>query len=181
MDRPRGLAIQPDAPALYARHASSCIRRFLLEAWRRPPPGRAVPHMVHWRIIVSLSLGPMPENVRAIVGRLVAEAQQVSREKDERINGFLLDGGPGSCCFLSADGEVWRWWSGDESIQRVEDGPVKVGIVAIAAERVAGLAEWLPPRPAAAQDCQTCMATGWIQRPELRFQCPKCFGMGWCG
>src|SRR5438309_272478 len=103
---------------------------------------------------MELKLGPMPSNVRSVVGRLVAEAQLQPRAVADRPNGFLLTGGPTGCSYLDADGEVWNLWTWDDSITRVEDGPLKVGLIAIAAERVNGLAEWLPHRPSTASDCQ---------------------------
>jgi len=128
---------------------------------------------------MSLTLGPMPANVRAVVAGLVADAQQALREVKNRLIGFLLTGGPGGCSYLDADGEVWNWDAWDDSVHLVEDGPLKVGLIAIAAERVPALMEWLPRRPADASDCQMCNKTGWLQPPLPRIQCPECFGVGW--
>ena len=128
---------------------------------------------------MALALGSMPISVQIIVTRLVAEAQLRPREVAERPNGFLLTGGPGGCSYLDADGEVWDFCLWDDSIPRVENGPRKVSLIAIAAERVPELAAWLPSRPAGASDCMACMKTGWLQPPLPRIQCPRCFGMGW--
>jgi hypothetical protein len=128
---------------------------------------------------VALSLGPIPENVRQVVERLVAEAQSNPREVATRANGFLLTGGPGGCSFLDADGEVWDWDLWDESVHLVEDGPRKVGLIAIAATRVPALAEWLPCRPVGAVDCPVCKETGWLPPPMSWVQCPECNGIGW--
>jgi hypothetical protein len=128
---------------------------------------------------MTVALGPMPANVRAVVGRLVVEARRDHPETDQRLNGFLLTGGPGGCSYLDADGEVWNWSAWDDSVERVEDGPLKVGLVAIAAERVPELGEWLPRRPVAAPDCQTCAGSGWLPPPWPRVQCPECSGLGW--
>jgi hypothetical protein len=111
-----------------------------------------------------LSLGPMPDAVRALVRRLVADSGES--------HGFLLTGGPGGCSYLDADGRVWNWSAWDETVEPVPDGPLKVGLVAIAAERVPGLAEWLPARPPGAADCQACRGSGWLQPPLPRVQCP---------
>ena len=128
---------------------------------------------------MDLSLGQMPPDVRVAVQRLIAEAR--SDHADERLNGLLLTGGPGGCSYLGADGEVWNWtpWYDQETVERVPDGPMKVGLVAIAAERLPELREWLPRRPANASDCRVCGATGWLRPPLPKIQCPECFGMGW--
>lgn len=128
---------------------------------------------------MTLALGPIPDKVRMLVERLVAEAQSRPREVELRPNGFLLTGGPASCSYLDADGEVWYLDLTDESVHAVEDGPRKVGLIAIAAERVPELAEWLPRRPVGAVDCQVCEKTGWLRLPMSRVQCPECNGMGW--
>lgn len=128
---------------------------------------------------MTLTLGPMPEKVRIVVERLVAEAQCRPREVNARPNGFLLTGGPGGCSYLDADGEVWNLDLWDESVYPVDDGPLKVGLIMIAAERVPELAEWLPRPPVGALDCQVCKKTGWLQPPLPRVQCPECYGMGW--
>jgi hypothetical protein len=128
---------------------------------------------------MSISLGPMPPAIRVVVSRLVAEAGQGPREADERLEGFFLTGGPTGCSYLDADGEVWNWCAWDESIERVQDGPLKVSLVAIAAERVPELADWLPHRPPSASDCHVCKKTGWLPPPYSHIQCPECFGMGW--
>jgi len=110
---------------------------------------------------------------------LVAEARPERPDADERLNGFLLTGGPAGCSYLDADGQVWNWCVFDESIERVPDGPLKVGLVAIAAERVPELAAWLPVRPRGASDCALCRGSGWLPSPWPRVQCPECNGMGW--
>lgn len=126
-----------------------------------------------------VKLGPMSHKVRAMVSRLVAEARPKEPGADERLSGFLLTGGPSGCSFLDADGEVWNWCVWDDSVERVPDGPTKVGLVATATERVPELAEWLPQRPTDAGDCERCASTGWLQPPWPRLQCPDCNGLGW--
>lgn len=128
---------------------------------------------------MSLVLGPMPDNVRAVVELLVAEAQSLPREVGARPNGFLLCGGPSLCSYLDADGEVWDLSLWDESIYPVADGPRKVGLIAIAAERVPELGDWLPRRQVHLVDCLVCGKTGWLVPPLPRIQCPECHGMGW--
>lgn len=129
-----------------------------------------------------LLLGPMPEAVRAVVQHLVADGQNLPGcIEDHPV--FMLAGGPGGASYLDADGEVWNCWydfdgSGEE-IQRVPDGPMKVGLVAIAAERVPGLAAWLPVRPPHASDCADCRGSGWMLPPLQEVLCPMCRGMGW--
>src|SRR5262245_31766171 len=126
-----------------------------------------------------LTLGPMPEAVRCAVQRLIVESRPESSGGDERLNGFLLCGGPGGCSYLDAEGAVWNWSVWDESIEPVPDGPAKVRLVAIAAERVPELAAWLPARPAGATDCNTCHGSGWLPPPLDQLLCPECHGMGW--
>jgi hypothetical protein len=130
-----------------------------------------------------LSLGPMPDAVRAVVRRLVADARSERPDADERPNGFLLTGGPGGASYIDTDGEVWNWfwdWDGSgEIVERVLDGPMKVGLVAIAAERVPELAAWLPIRPPCASGCEPCRGSGWLPPPWPRVLCPECNGMGW--
>ena len=126
-----------------------------------------------------LNLGPMPEAVRRAVHRLITETDPAERPgSDERLSGLFLTGGPGGSSYLNAEGEVWNWFW-DESIEPVPDGPVKVGLVAIAAERVPDLAAWLPARPAGATDCDPCHGSGWLPPPLDQLLCPKCHGMGW--
>src|SRR5262245_57141176 len=103
----------------------------------------------------------MPDAVRPLVRRLVADARPERPGPDQRLNGFLLMGGPAGCSYLETDGQVWNWSAFDESVELVPDGPLKVGLVAIAAERVPELGAWLPARPPAAADCQPCRGSGW--------------------
>src|SRR5262245_52506944 len=128
---------------------------------------------------MELKLGPIPPNVRSVVSRLVIEAQLQPREVDDRPNGFLLTGGPSGCSYLDADGEIWNLCVWDYFITRVEDGPMKVALIALAAERVPELAEWLPHRPLTASDCHACNGAGWLQPPLPRIRCPECVGLGW--
>lgn len=129
-----------------------------------------------------LLLGPIPEAVRLVVRRLVAEARPQQPHADERLNGFVLYAAPGAAYYIDADGEVWHlsfWWNPAEDIvEHVPDGPRKVGLIAIAAEGVPELAAWLPERPADAIECVTCKGSGNLP-PPIRFQCPKCCGLGW--
>jgi hypothetical protein len=130
-----------------------------------------------------LLLGPIPEAVRIVVRRLVAEARPDRPESDERLNGYMLTGGSGGASYIDADGEVWNWywdWNGSgETVEHVPDGPMKVGLVAIASERVPELAAWLPKRPAGAADCRPCRGSGRLPPPLPWVQCPECHGMGW--
>jgi len=114
----------------------------------------------------------------------MAEGRLDPPNADERLNGLFLTGGPGGGSYLDADGEVWNWFlsfndNEGDSVERVPDGPMKVGLVAIAAERMPELAEWLPRRPAMAVDCEACKGTGWMRAPLQQIQCSDCFGMGW--
>jgi hypothetical protein len=129
--------------------------------------------------LAVLALGPMPDAVRTVVQRLVAQGRRERPDPDDRLNGFLLTGGPAGCSYLDADGQVWNWCVFDESVELVTDGPLKVGMVAFAAERVPALAAWLPVRPPGAADCHPCRASGWLLPPLPRVQCPECNGMGW--
>jgi hypothetical protein len=125
------------------------------------------------------TLGPMPEAVRAVVRRLVAEARPEQPDPDDRINGFLLCGGRAGNSFLDADGEVWDFCSFDGSVARVPDGPRKVELLALAAERVPELAAWLPARPPGAVDCPRCCGSGCLPPPWSQIKCSECGGLGW--
>ncbi len=126
---------------------------------------------------MTLELGPMPDSVKQIVGQLVAEAQR--QPFINRPNAFMLTGGPSYCSYLDADGNVWNVDLWDDSLHLVENGARKVGLIAIAADRVPGLKQWLPRRPTDAVDCAICHASGWLPPPMPHVQCPECFGMGW--
>lgn len=121
-------------------------------------------------------LGPMPDAVRAAVGRLVEAARA---ESGGRCLGFLLSGGPGGCDYLDADGDVWSWSAWDDSVERVPDGPRKVGAVALASEREPGLIPWLPRRPPDAKTCDICGGSGSWPPPHPPVQCGECVGLGW--
>ena len=132
---------------------------------------------------MALLLGPIPEAVSIVVRRLVAQGRPDQPHADERLNGYMLTGGPGGASYVDSDGEVWNWsydWNGSgETIEHVPDGPMKVGLVAIAAERVPELAAWLPKRPPGAADCKPCRGSGRLPPPLPWIQCPECQGMGW--
>jgi hypothetical protein len=132
---------------------------------------------------MPLRLGPIPASVRSAVQRLIAERRPDPPDPDERLNGVPLTGGPCGASYLDAAGEIWNWSCAmnehPESVERVPDGPMKVGLVAIGAERFPELAEWLPRRPATAVDCSTCQGSGSLPPPWHQVQCPHCFGMGW--
>src|SRR5260370_1334711 len=118
----------------------------------------------------------MPDAVQAVVRRLVADARPERPEADERLNGFLLTGGPGGASYIDADGEVWNWFcdsdGAGEIVERVPDGPMKVGLIVIGVERVPELAAWLPSRPSGASDCGACQGSGWPLPPVPRGLCP---------
>jgi hypothetical protein len=65
-----------------------------------------------------LSLGPMPDAVRALVRRLVAATRPERPDPDERLNGFLLTGGPAGYSYLDPDGQVERDWDYGPGRQR---------------------------------------------------------------
>src|SRR4051794_30096479 len=126
-----------------------------------------------------LVLGPMPDVVRQAVLQIVARCRTKRPGDDPRISGLLLTGGPSGCSYLDADGNVWNSSAWDDSIEPVSDGPLKVGLVAIAAERVPELVDWLPRRPAEAETCGQCGGGGWLRPPWSPLQCPRCYGLGW--
>ena len=95
----------------------------------------------------------MPDSLRPVVRRLVAEGRRRWPDPGERTPGFLLTGGPSGSRYLDIDGNVWNCSLMAEAIELVPDGPMKVGLVAIAAERVPELADWRPRRPAGAAAC----------------------------
>src|SRR5690349_7753062 len=127
---------------------------------------------------MPLSLGPMPDGLRPIVSRHIAEHRRRWRRSEllrrlglgwlekyrrkepsryfNELNAIFIVGGPSGCTYLDADGEIWDRSAWDDSIVRVEDGPGKVGIIAFAARSLPELAQWLPRRPAGAVDCSPC-------------------------
>lgn len=121
-----------------------------------------------------LILGPMPDAVRRAVVMRIAEADPA-----DRLRGLFLGGGPGGCCYLDADGEVWNHCHGDDSVESIPDGPVKVSVVALATEWIPELAGWLPARPPGASDCEPCHGSGRLPLPLSHLGCPQCAGMGW--
>jgi hypothetical protein len=127
---------------------------------------------------LMLVLGPMPESLRATVKALVRVALADHSPTSGRFLGCLLHGGPGGAHYLDENGDVWSWWL-DDTVELVPDGPCKVAAIAIAAERIPELSDWLPRRPPAAPDCKACNGTGWLQPPIPRVLCPECSGMGW--
>ncbi len=128
---------------------------------------------------MSLSLGPMPAHVRFVVHQLVTAAEQRRRDINEPANAFLITSGPSYSSYLNADGEAWDLDLGDGTIHPVPDGPRKVGLIVLAAQRCPELAQWLPRRPESAKDCHLCQKLGWLPPPFPRTLCPECFGMGW--
>jgi hypothetical protein len=124
---------------------------------------------------MALILGPMPASVRAAVAKLIADPSKT----DGRSDWFYLSGGPSGCSYLDTEGEVSDWSAWDDSIVRIEDGPIKVGLVAIGAEREPSLAEWLPRRALDAIDCPVCAGSRKLSSPYSWIQCQKCNGLGW--
>src|SRR3954447_21288283 len=112
-----------------------------------------------------LVLGPMPDAARQAVRRIVATCRTERPGVDPRISGLQLTGGPSGCSYLDADGNVWNSSAWDCSIEPVPDGPLKVGLVAIAGERAPELVAWLPRRPPEAATCGQCGGGGWLRPP----------------
>ncbi len=75
----------------------------------------------------SAEARPDADAVRAAVQQLVAQARPERPDPDERLNGFLLTGGPVGCSYLDADGQVWNWCGFDNSVELVADGPSRLG------------------------------------------------------
>src|SRR5262245_38826178 len=129
---------------------------------------------------MPLSLGPIPPHLRELIRRWIEEDRQANPSRTEApINALIITGGPGGCSYLDADGEVWDWYQGEDGFTRVEDGPRKVGTIAIAAAHRPELAAWLPTRPRGAPTCPVCAGGGWLPPPHSRLQCPECVGLGW--
>src|SRR4051794_7983095 len=108
-----------------------------------------------------VALGPIPECLRETVRDWIeAGRHSEPRTTNDTVGGLFIYGGPVFCCYLDADGVIRTWDAFDESVAVVADGPVKVGIVAIAAEYYPELAAWLPRRPARAEGCGSCGGSG---------------------
>ena len=129
---------------------------------------------------MALALGPMPSGLMEIVSRWIDQGRQSDPPTtDNRLDALFIYGGPVYCCYLDAEGEAWLWDAWEDDVTRVQDGPTKVGIIAIAADRRNELAAWLPRRPAEAVNCRRCASGGWLLSPWPRIQCPECVGLGW--
>jgi hypothetical protein len=100
------------------------------------------------------------------------------------LNALFVTGWAAGFSYLDADGEVWEWWAADDHggltrLTRVPDGRHKVLVIAIAAARLAELADWLPERPAAAIECGVCRGTKRPRPPFDRAFCTTCCALGW--
>ena len=114
-----------------------------------------------------------------LIGLLKRVNAAVAADSEGRLGSFAV-GGPGGGDFLDAEGELWSWCVLDDTVERVADGPRKVGAVAIAAERVPELGGWLPRRPAGALNCRLCAGNGKLPPPcPYWMQCTECSGLGW--
>jgi len=151
--------------------------------WITTVPDQLRPNLSVRYVYAMLLLGPLPDHLRPIVQRLIVEARAKHSGADDEFLGYLLCGGPGGSNYLDEAGEVWTWTCGadglDENVERIPDGPRKIGSIAIAALRVRELVEWLPRRPSTATDCGVCKSTGWLQPPLPLLLCSECFGLGW--
>jgi hypothetical protein len=130
---------------------------------------------------MAVSLGPIPESLRLIVRRWIEDGRRGGGgiEIEGAIDALFITGGPVGCSYLDGDGELWEWHVGDDSFTRIEDGPLKVGTIAVAADHLPELAEWLPRRPREAVECSQCAGGGWLLPPWPRVLCPRCVGLGW--
>jgi hypothetical protein len=128
---------------------------------------------------MAVSLGPIPDDLRAVVRRWIEDGRRAGGNVRADMSALSIEGGPGGISYLDADGEVWDWSVFDDSITRVEDGPDKVGIIAVAASHRPELAAWLPRRPIGAVDCAVCARSGWLPPPWPLVLCPECVGLGW--
>ena len=142
---------------------------------------------------MTLALGPMPERLREVVRRWIEEGRETPPHAISKItkiqpdgtelavNALFLVGGPSGSSCLDADGEIWNLDYFDDSVTRLEDGPLKVGMISIASDHMPELAEWLPKRPPEALDCQPCAGSGRLPQPHprVKWQCPACVGLGW--
>jgi hypothetical protein len=125
----------------------------------------------------------MPAHLREVIARWIDEGQRRDPpDVDARINARLVDGGPGGCSYLDANGEIWDCdlWGDDDTWVRMEDGPQKVSIIVWATELLPELAAWLPARPPNAVTCRLCAGTGKAP-PIVRGidHCWECVGLGW--
>ena len=134
---------------------------------------------------MELALGPMPPGLTETVRRWI-EDKALDRpwnNVNEELNALFICGGPAGCCYLDATGEVWSQRLGpdgiDEPATPVEDGPIKVSLIAGAARSLPDLAAWLPRRPPEAVSCATLRGGGMLLPPFPRIQCPECSGLGW--
>jgi len=124
-------------------------------------------------------LGPMPENLRVLVRRWIDEGWRSQLAvTSSGMEMLLITGGPGGSAFLDANGDVWQRSVDQDEFTRLDDGPFKIALIALAAEQRPEFKAWLPVRPPAATVCSTCDGSGHLPS-NLRLQCHECFGLGW--
>jgi len=96
-----------------------------------------------------------------------------------------LYGWPGGGHVLRSDVVIAKWsYDFVHKISNYEvelDHGWRVGALVIGAERIPGLKEVLPARPAEAQHCAECNGQGFTDLPNApRFLlCQTCWGLGW--
>lgn len=120
----------------------------------------------------SLTLGPPPTGIRDFVRARLRAEETTEGPPDTVTMGFDL----WVEHRLGVDGVLYALDGGD-SVESIEDGPMKVYLVASFARRVPELRRWLPRRPADAIPCLTCGGIG-PSRGDGPL-CEPCLGLGW--
>jgi hypothetical protein len=128
--------------------------------------------------IMAVSLGPLPVHLQELLRRWIADQPERSWERLAVRDGLLLHDGVECSCWLSPTGDLIRWHELDNVVTKV-DGPEKVRLVCEAIHHRPQLADWLPPRPTLARDCELCNSGGWLLPPLPRTVCSLCSGLGW--
>jgi hypothetical protein len=128
--------------------------------------------------IMPVSLGPLPRHLQELLRRWIQDQPPRSWEQPPVRDGLLLHDALGVSCWLSATGDLIRWHESDNVLTKVV-GPEKVRLVCEAIPHRPQLADWLPPRPAQAHDCELCESRGWLLPPLPRVVCSLCSGLGW--
>jgi hypothetical protein len=74
--------------------------------------------------LMGIALGPVPAELRERIREWVVADRWAAPGTGP--DAVLIDGGPGYCILLTAEGEMYVWCPWDDSLTRIEDGPTKV-------------------------------------------------------
>jgi hypothetical protein len=122
------------------------------------------------------------EVVRAVWDRYAREGRAIQQMvfADAVADAIDLQAGPGGGHVLRADGKVFEWDTGFETL-RPADRHSSMQAISIAARRLPELRAALPTREDNSIACATCAGAGFLDlgdRPAF-LVCEVCDGLGW--